>query len=105
MARKNLKTRPAPAPPPEWEGSHKILADIIAQQMGIDLAEVTKDATFIDDLGFDSLDGIEVIMQIEEELGVDLDEAQFMDLKTVGEMLPKLDEVIAAKAAEKSAKK
>lgn len=96
--RKSLKTRPAPPPQPVWEGAHKILADIIAEQMGLDLSDITKDATFVDDLGFDSLDGIEVIMALEEQLEVEINEEAFMDLTTVGDMLPKLDEMLAQKA-------
>jgi acyl carrier protein len=77
------------------------LAEVISEQMGIDSAEVTKDATFIDDLGFDSLDAIEVIMQLEEQLAIEIDEEPFMDLKTVGEMLLKLDAVVAERMKSK----
>lgn len=101
MARKSLKFRPTAPAPPEWQGTHKVLADIIAEQMGTDLGEITRDARFGDDLGFDSLDDIEVIMALEEALDIEIDEELLLSVKTVGEALPILDKIIAAKAAQR----
>mgnify|MGYP000686004362 FL=1 len=45
---------------------------IVVEQLGVDEAEVTIDSTFIDDLGADSLDIVELIMAFEEEFNVDI---------------------------------
>ena len=46
--------------------------EIIAKQLGVDLSEVTDDASFIDDLGADSLDTVELVMAFEEQFGVEI---------------------------------
>jgi acyl carrier protein len=49
---------------------------IIVQQLGVDAEKVTPDASFVDDLGADSLDVVELVMAFEEEFGVEIpDEA------------------------------
>nr|YP_010337015.1 acyl carrier protein [Madagascaria erythrocladioides]QUE29045.1 AcpP [Madagascaria erythrocladioides]UNJ16600.1 acyl carrier protein [Madagascaria erythrocladioides] len=45
---------------------------IVAQQLGVDLGEVTKDANFAEDLGADSLDTVELVMAIEEEFSIEI---------------------------------
>lgn len=62
------------------------LVEHIALELGVDEQEVTDDATFSDDLGADSLGFIELIMSLEERLGVDIDEADAEACKTVGDL-------------------
>ena len=45
---------------------------IIVEQLGVDEEEVTPDASFVDDLGADSLDTVELVMAFEEEFGVEI---------------------------------
>ena len=45
---------------------------IIVDQLGVDEEEVTPDASFVDDLGADSLDTVELVMALEEEFGVEI---------------------------------
>ncbi|MCI0483831.1 MAG: acyl carrier protein, partial [candidate division NC10 bacterium] len=45
---------------------------IIVEQLGVDGAEVTPDASFVEDLGADSLDTVELIMVLEEEFGIEI---------------------------------
>ena len=45
---------------------------IIVEQLGVDEEEVTPDASFVDDLGADSLDTVELVMAFEEEFGIDI---------------------------------
>tara|TARA_B100001146_G_C16089334_1_gene394248 strand:- start:52 stop:297 length:246 start_codon:yes stop_codon:yes gene_type:complete len=46
--------------------------NIIVEQLGVDEEEVTPDASFIDDLGADSLDTVELVMAFEEEFGIEI---------------------------------
>lgn len=50
----------------------KKVADIVAEQLGVDLDQVVPDASFIDDLGADSLDTVELVMALEEEFGIEI---------------------------------
>lgn len=45
---------------------------IVAEQLGVDEEEVTPEASFVDDLGADSLDTVELVMAFEEEFGIDI---------------------------------
>ena len=45
---------------------------IIVEQLGVDEAEVTQNASFVDDLGADSLDTVELVMAFEEEFGIEI---------------------------------
>ena len=58
--------------------------EIIAEQLGIkDLAEITNEASFIDDLGADSLDTVELVMAFEEEYGVEIPDEDAEKIRTV----------------------
>lgn len=48
------------------------VAEIIAEQLGVDVGEVKADASFTDDLGADSLDIVELVMALEEEFGIEI---------------------------------
>ncbi len=48
------------------------VADIVAEQLGVDIAEVKPEASFTDDLGADSLDIVELVMALEEEFGIEI---------------------------------
>jgi len=56
---------------------------IIAQKLGVDLADVTTQAKFVDDLGADSLDLVELIMSMEEEFAIDIPDEEAEKLETV----------------------
>ncbi len=58
---------------------------IIAEQLGVDPDKITPDASFIDDLGADSLDMVELILAIEEEYGFEVSEEDAAKISTVGE--------------------
>ena len=61
--------------------------DIIVEQLGVNPDQVTQDASFIDDLGADSLDSVELIMAFEEEFGAAIPEEDAEKLKTVGSVV------------------
>ena len=56
---------------------------IVVEQLGVDEAEVTIDSTFIDDLGADSLDIVELIMAFEEEFNFEIPDDVAEKIKTV----------------------
>lgn len=57
---------------------------ILAEQLNIDESEIVPEASFIDDLGADSLDIVELIMSMEEEFGIEIPEEEVESLSTVG---------------------
>ena len=56
---------------------------IIVDQLGVEEAEVTPDAKFIDDLGADSLDTVELVMALEEEFGIEIPDEDAEKIATV----------------------
>ncbi|MDR0820031.1 MAG: acyl carrier protein [Endomicrobium sp.] len=58
--------------------------EIIVEQLGVDLAEVVTGASFVNDLGADSLDTVELVMAFEEEFGVEIPDEEAEKIQTVG---------------------
>ena len=66
--------------------------EIIADQLGIDEEEIVSDASFIDDLGADSLDLVELIMALEEEFDMEIPDEDAEKIKTVGDAVDYIKE-------------
>ena len=66
--------------------------EIIAEQLGVKKEEVTDDAKFIDDLGADSLDTVELVMALEEEFGIEIPDEDAEKMATVGEALKYIEQ-------------
>ena len=64
---------------------------IVVEQLGVDEAEVTIDSTFIDDIGADSLDIVELIMAFEEEFNVEIPDDVAEKIKTVKDTVEYID--------------
>jgi len=62
-----------------------LLKKIIADVLSVDPDDIKSDTTFIDDLGADSLDVYQIIMAVEDELGIEIDENQAEKIRTVGD--------------------
>ena len=68
------------------EDIFKTMQDLIAEQFAIDADEISMDSSFVDDLGADSVDLVELVMAMEEEFKVgEIDEDDLTGLKTVGD--------------------
>jgi acyl carrier protein len=61
--------------------------DIIVDKLGVERAEVTPEAVFVDDLGADSLDLVELIMAMEEEFGMEIADEEAEKLRTVQDVI------------------
>ena len=61
--------------------------EIIARELNVDEADIKPEASFIDDLGADSLDTVQLIMAFEEEFGVEIPDEESVNIKTVGDAL------------------
>jgi len=59
--------------------------EIIAEQLGVKKEEIKGESSFIDDLGADSLDTVEVVMALEEEFGIEIPDEDAEKITTVGE--------------------
>ncbi len=57
--------------------------EIIAEQLGVEIDEVTSEASFVDDLGADSLDTVELVMAFEEEFGIEIPDEDAEKIVTV----------------------
>ena len=68
------------------------IKSIIAEQLGVKPEEVTAKASFVDDLGADSLDTVELIMALEEEFSIEIPDEDAEKMKTVGDVIKYIEE-------------
>ncbi|HSH75978.1 MAG TPA: acyl carrier protein [Longimicrobiales bacterium] len=66
--------------------------EIIVNELGVEPDKVTDDASFVEDLGADSLDTVELVMAFEEEFGVDIPDEDAEQMRTVGDAIAYLRE-------------
>jgi acyl carrier protein len=72
--------------------SQEKVKQIIADQLGVKKEEVVENAKFVDDLGADSLDTVELVMALEEEFGIEIPDEDAEKLATVGDALRYIEE-------------
>jgi len=72
--------------------SQERIKEIIAEQLGVKKDEVTDNAKFVDDLGADSLDTVELVMALEEEFGIEIPDEDAEKMTTVGEAMRYIEE-------------
>ena len=65
--------------------------DVIMDKLGVEDDKITLEASFIDDLGADSLDAVELIMQLEEEFGLEIPDEEAEKLTSVGAAVEYID--------------
>jgi len=66
--------------------------DIIVEQLGVEKEQVTPDAKFIEDLGADSLDTVELVMALEEEFTIEVPDEEAEKLQSVGDVIKYIEE-------------
>ncbi len=73
------------------------ITEIIVEQLGVKPEEVVPEASFVDDLGADSLDTVELVMALEEEFGVEIPDEDAEKIQTVGDAIRYIEEKAGAK--------
>ena len=68
------------------------IREIVVEQLGVDAEQVTPEANFVDDLGADSLDTVELIMAFEEEFDVEIPDTDAEKIKTVQDVIDYIEE-------------
>ncbi len=68
------------------------ITEIIVEQLGVKPEEVTAEASFVDDLGADSLDTVELVMALEEEFGIEIPDEDAEKIQTVGDAARYIEE-------------
>ena len=66
--------------------------EIIVEQLGVDPEQVTREASFVEDLGADSLDTVELVMALEEEFDLEIQDEEAEKLATVGDAIEYIEQ-------------
>ncbi|MBN9689043.1 MAG: acyl carrier protein [Verrucomicrobia bacterium] len=69
------------------------IKDIIVDQLSVNADQVTPEAKFIEDLGADSLDTVELVMALEEEFGMEIPDEEAEKLQTVGDVIKYVEDL------------
>jgi acyl carrier protein len=70
--------------------------NIIAKELGVEMEKLTDNASFLEDLGADSLDTVELVMEFEKEFNIDIPDEDAEKMRTVGDALNYLREKVQA---------
>ncbi|MCU0770323.1 MAG: acyl carrier protein [Verrucomicrobia bacterium] len=75
------------------QSTEQRVKNIIVEQLGVKPEQVTPEAKFIEDLGADSLDTVELVMALEEEFGSEIPDEQAEKLQSVGDVIKYIEEL------------
>ena len=67
--------------------------EIVAEQLGVDKEKITPETSFVNDLGADSLDTVELVMALEEEFGHEIPDEEAEKLQSVGDVIKYIEEM------------
>jgi len=70
--------------------------EIVAEQLGADSDKITRDTSFVNDLGADSLDTVELVMELEEEFDINIPDDAAEKIQTVGQAIDFIDEAVSS---------
>jgi acyl carrier protein len=79
------------AVPTEQEVFEKV-AGIVAEQMGVEKSEIRRETSFVNDLNADSLDTVELVMELEEEFDINIPDDAAEKIQTVGQAIKFIEE-------------
>lgn len=77
---------------PDMNQLEEKVKDIIVEELGVERDKLTESASFMEDLGADSLDTVELVMAFEKEFDIDIPDEEAEKLRTVGDALKYLHE-------------
>ncbi len=77
------------------EVSQRVI-DIVAEQLGVDREKVTPETSFVNDLGADSLDTVELVMELEEEFDINIPDDAAEKIQTVGQAIEFIEKAQAS---------
>ena len=80
---------------PEMDEIEQKVIDIVAEQMGVDKAEITRDTSFVNDLNADSLDTVELVMEFEDEFEMSIPDEEAEKIQTVGQAIDYIKNIAA----------
>ncbi len=83
---------------PTREEIEQKVKEIVGEQMGVDASEMTSETSFINDLNADSLDTVELVMELEDEFDMSIPDEEAEKLQTVGAAVDFIEKQIEAKA-------
>ena len=69
------------------------VTQLLCEQLGISADKVKEDSKIVEDLGADSIDVLEIVMALEDELGIEIEEDKITELKTVKDVVDLIDNV------------
>ncbi len=73
--------------------------DIVAEQLGANKEQITRDTNFVNDLGADSLDTVELVMELEEEFDINIPDDAAEKIQTVGEAIDHIEAAVKENTA------
>ena len=72
------------------------VVEIVADQLGVDKEKITRETSFVNDLGADSLDTVELVMELEEEFDINIPDDAAEKIQTVGQAIDFIEKAQAA---------
>ena len=76
--------------------------DIVAEQLGANKDQISRDTSFVNDLGADSLDTVELVMELEEEFDINIPDDAAEKIQTVGQAIEHIEKAVGEKSETSS---
>ncbi len=76
--------------------------DIVAEQLGVNKDQISRESNFVHDLGADSLDTVELVMELEEEFDIHIPDDAAEKIQTVGQAIDHIERVVEEKSGTSS---
>ena len=83
---------------PTREEIEEKVKDIVSEQMGVDKSEISSETSFVNDLNADSLDTVELVMELEDEFDMSIPDEEAEKLQTIGTAVEFIEKHVEAKA-------